>query len=198
MHCRFDELARMTQLESATTPSNTSPRRALQNVASYGHCKRECCRSTQGPSSFRLIFQSFVQFYLRPCFQPLPSHFSHTSSYCWLLSPSWEASSCSATQEIPISQWDPKSSLPCWHDPDTGPYPEPDESSTHVYHVCHTHFRIIFPSMSRLYLVISAFKAFMLISPSCSHETPALLSNRRLITMLTSTDHWSLSGSTWN
>jgi hypothetical protein len=49
-----------------------------------GTARENGCRSTQGPSSFWLIFQSLVHPYLRPCFQHLPSHFSHRSSYCWV------------------------------------------------------------------------------------------------------------------
>jgi hypothetical protein len=108
--------------------------------------------------------------------------------------------SCSAVHEIPIIHWDQMSLFPCSQELGTGPYPEPDESSTHAYHVSQTYFHIVFPSMPRLFVVVSAFKAFLFISPSCScsavHEIPPLLCNRRFITKLTSAHHWSLSGST--
>jgi hypothetical protein len=45
----------------------------------------QCCRSKQGPSSFRLIFQSLVQFYLRPCF----SIFRLISVTCALIANCW-------------------------------------------------------------------------------------------------------------
>jgi hypothetical protein len=43
-----------------------------------------------------------------------------------VLSLSWEATSCAATQELPNSLWDPK--LPCSQE-STGLYPKPDQSS---------------------------------------------------------------------
>jgi hypothetical protein len=107
MQLPFWWIGNIWKSESATATSNASPRRPLKNVASYGHCKRECCRSRQGPSTFRLIFQSLVHLYLRSCFQRLSSHFSHTSTAnYWVLF--WKASSCSATQEILLIQRDPK------------------------------------------------------------------------------------------
>jgi len=45
---------------------------------------------------------------------------------------SWEANSRSARQEIPRLLLEPEGSLPCSQDPDTGPYPEPDEYSPHL------------------------------------------------------------------
>jgi hypothetical protein len=51
------------------------------------------------------------------------------------LSPSWEAISGTATQELFNILWNPKVySLPCSQEPSTGPYPEPDQSSQ-----CHPH-----------------------------------------------------------
>jgi hypothetical protein len=40
------------------------------------------------------------------------------------LSPSWEAASCAAAQELPIILYNPEGSLPCSQEPSTGPYPE--------------------------------------------------------------------------
>jgi hypothetical protein len=44
------------------------------------------------------------------------------------LSPSWGATSRSATQAIPNTK-KPEGSLPCSQEPDTRPYHEPDQSS---------------------------------------------------------------------
>jgi hypothetical protein len=46
-------------------------------------------------------------------------------------SPTWEAASCSPTQEFPNILWNlnVQGPLPCSQEPATGPYPEPDESS---------------------------------------------------------------------
>jgi hypothetical protein len=38
------------------------------------------------------------------------------------LSPSWEAASCAAIQEIPKHSMEPENSLPCSQDPFTGSY----------------------------------------------------------------------------
>jgi hypothetical protein len=46
--------------------------------------------------------------------------------------PSWQANSHSATQEIPRPFMEPEGSLPCSQQPATDPYPEPDESSSHL------------------------------------------------------------------
>jgi hypothetical protein len=45
------------------------------------------------------------------------------------LSPSREAASCAATEELPSILFNPQDSLPCSQEPSTGPYPEPDQSS---------------------------------------------------------------------
>jgi hypothetical protein len=47
-------------------------------------------------------------------------------------SPSWEASSYSASQENSPPFVQPDSSLPCSQDPATESYPEPDASSPHL------------------------------------------------------------------
>jgi hypothetical protein len=121
-----------------------------------GQCKRECCRSTQEPSSFRLIFQSLVRFYLRLYFQRLPSHFSHMSSYCKLLNPSWEAISCLATQEISIILWNPKDLLSCSQEPAIGPYPGARWiQSTHVYHISLRSILILSAYIGSSFLVVS-------------------------------------------
>jgi len=44
-------------------------------------------------------------------------------------SPSWEASSRSASQEISRLLWNPEGSIPCSQEQATGSCPEPDESS---------------------------------------------------------------------
>jgi hypothetical protein len=60
-----------------------------------------------------------------------------------------ERSSCSTTKEIPLVQWNLKSSLPCSQETATCPHPKPDESSKQV---SQTYFNIVFPTMSRVSL----------------------------------------------
>jgi len=48
-------------------------------------------------------------------------------------SPSTEANIHAASQETPRLLWNSKSSLPCFQEPTTAPYPEPDESSPHPH-----------------------------------------------------------------
>jgi hypothetical protein len=47
-------------------------------------------------------------------------------------SSSWEADSRSASQKIPPPFMELEGSLPCSHEPATGPSPEPDASTTHL------------------------------------------------------------------
>jgi hypothetical protein len=67
---------------------------------------------------------SFVRFN----FAVLLSLFTSLTKYLEL-SPTWKATSHSATQEFLIILWDPEGSLTCSQEPSTDPYPEPDESS---------------------------------------------------------------------
>jgi hypothetical protein len=60
-----------------------------------------------------------------------PSVYSVTATQTQSVSPSWEADSHLATQEISPLLMETEGSLPCSQQPDTGPYPEPDESSPH-------------------------------------------------------------------
>jgi hypothetical protein len=67
-----------------------------------------------------------------------------------LLYSAWEADSCFATQQILNMLHTPKVHLPRSHKPDTGPYPELDESTPPVpSHFFQTYLNIIFPSMHR-------------------------------------------------
>jgi hypothetical protein len=45
------------------------------------------------------------------------------------LSPSCEAASYAATEELHQYFMEPEGSLPCSQEPSTGPYPEPDQSN---------------------------------------------------------------------
>jgi hypothetical protein len=51
---------------------------------------------------------------------------------CTEQSPSWEANSHSASQEISRLLWNPKVFLPGSQEPAKGPCPEQDESSPHL------------------------------------------------------------------
>jgi hypothetical protein len=64
------------------------------------------------------------------------------------LSPSWEAASCAAIQELPNIVWQPEGSLPCSQEPSTCPYPESDQSSPHhpILSILFTHLRLSLPS----------------------------------------------------
>jgi hypothetical protein len=53
------------------------------------------------------------------------------------LSPSWEATSRSGSQELPNMFMDPQGSVQCPQGPSTGSYPEPDQSSP-------THHAVLF------------------------------------------------------
>jgi hypothetical protein len=46
--------------------------------------------------------------------------------------PPWEAISHSASQEIPPPFMETEGSSPYSQEPDTGPYPEPDDSSSQI------------------------------------------------------------------
>jgi hypothetical protein len=90
----------------------------------------------------------------RPRFLHILSNisFSHTKYLLFSNLKFNKHSSCAATKEVPLIQWNPKSSLPCSQELATSPHPEPDESSTHVYHVSRTYFNIVSPTMSRVLL----------------------------------------------
>jgi hypothetical protein len=47
------------------------------------------------------------------------------------MNPSWEATSYAVTQKFSQHFTEPEVSLPCYHDPSTSPYPEPDKSSSY-------------------------------------------------------------------
>jgi hypothetical protein len=69
--------------------------------------------------------------------------FSNLLTHSMELSPSWEAPSCSVTQEFLNILWYLKVSLPCSPEPTIGPFHKPDESSP--YHP------IVFPKDPCLY-----------------------------------------------
>jgi hypothetical protein len=65
-------------------------------------------------------------------------------------SSSLEATSRSSTQIFSQQFSEPEDSLPCSHEPSTGTYPQPDESSPyHPILLSKFHFNIILPPMSR-------------------------------------------------
>jgi hypothetical protein len=75
-----------------------------------------------------------------------------TSTYLLTeLSPSCEAASCAATQELPSNFKEPEGSSPCSQEPSICPYPEPDPSSPYppilrAILIFSTHLRLGLPS----------------------------------------------------
>jgi hypothetical protein len=93
------------------------------------------------------------------------------------LSPAREATSCVATQELPQHFMKPEGSLPCSQQPSSGPYPEPDQSSSYHPIVCqkyililYTHLHLGLPSVLSPTNILHAF----LFSPICA-TCPAYL-----------------------